>query len=67
MRRWLRPWLSMWPATPSARELVRSCARVRGGAHGQEVTLANAFSENEEVLMLSKPSLRGAASQMSNV
>ena len=43
------------------------CARVRARAHGQEVTPANAFSENEEVLMLSKPSLRGAASQMSNV
>jgi hypothetical protein len=27
--------LSTWSAAPPAREIVRSCARVRGGAHGQ--------------------------------
>ena len=46
----------------------RAAQRVRGEeGETKEVTLATAFSENEEVLMLSKPSLRGAASQMSNV
>ena len=33
----------------------------------KQVTTATAFSENEDVLMLSKPSLPGAVSQMSNV
>jgi hypothetical protein len=33
----------------------------------KEVIVASAFSENEVMLMLSKPSLRGSASQMSNV
>jgi hypothetical protein len=56
---------ALW-ARESAAQRRRQEVRGEKG-ETKQVTTATAFSENEDVLMLSKPSLPGAVSQMSNV
>ena len=57
----------MWPTAPPAREIVRSCARVRGRAHGQLPGGEGALGQGKEQRKKGRQEVRGEEGETKEV